>query len=79
MGNGKTLGLGLFVIGIILIIAYGIYQGFEEIMQSMDILSGIFIGLIILGLIILIISIIIEQRKDTKETMKDIKKEDLEP
>lgn len=79
MGNGKTLGLGLFIIGIILIIAYGIYQGFEEIMQSMDILSGIFIGLIILGLIILIISIIIEQRKDTKETMKDIKKEDLEP
>lgn len=79
MGNGKTIGLGLFIIGIILIIVYGLFLGFEEIMQSIDLLSGIFIGLIILGLIILIISIVIEQRQDTKETMKDIKKEDLEP
>ena len=79
MANGKNIGLGLLILGIVLIIAYGLYQGFEGIIQSLDLLSGLFIGFIIIGFIILIISIIIEQRKDTKKTMKDIKKEDLEP
>jgi len=79
MSNGKTIGLGLLILGIVLIIAYGLFQGFEEIMQTLDPLSGLFIGFIIIGFIILITSIIIEQREDTKKTMKDIKKEDLEP
>jgi uncharacterized membrane protein len=79
MNSGKTIGLGLFVAGIILLIAYGLYLGFEQLMEALDIVSGVLIGLILLGLIILIISIIMEQRKDTKEIMKDIKKEDLEP
>ena len=79
MNNGKTVGMILFIGGIILLIAYGLYLGFEELMESLDFISGVFIGLILIGLIVLIISIIFEQRKDTKETMKDIKKEDLEP
>ena len=79
MGNGKTIGLGLFIGGIILLLIYGIASGFEEIVQSMDIVSGILVGLTLLGLLVLIISIVFEQRKDTKETLKDIKKEDLEP
>ena len=79
MDNGKTVGMILFIGGIILLIAYGLYLGFEELMESLDFISGVFIGLILIGLIVLIISIIFEQRRDTKETMKDIKKEDLEP
>jgi len=79
MNNGKTVGMVLFIGGIILLIAYGLYLGFEELMESLDFISGVFIGLILIGLIVLIISIIFEQRRDTKETMKDIKKEDLEP
>ncbi len=79
MNNGKTVGMMLFIGGIILLIAYGLYLGFEELMESLDFFSGVFIGLILIGLIVLIISIIFEQRRDTKETMKDIKKEDLEP
>ena len=79
MSNGKTIGLGLFILGIILLIAYGFYLGFEELMEAFDIISGIFTGIIILGILVLIISIIIEQRKDTKKTMEKIKKEDLEP
>jgi hypothetical protein len=79
MDNGKTVGLILFIGGIILLIAYGLYLGFEDLMKSLDFISGIFIGLTLIGLIILIISIIFEQKRDTKETMKDIKKEDLEP
>ena len=77
--SGKTVGMILFIGGIILLIAYGLYLGFEELMNSLDFISGIFIGLIIIGLIVLIISIVYEQRRNTKETMKDIKKEDLEP
>ena len=79
MDNGKTVGMILFIGGIILLIAYGLYLGFEELIESLDFISGVFIGLILIGLIVLIISIIFEQRRDTKETMKDIKKEDLEP
>ena len=79
MNNGKTVGMVLFIGGIILLIAYGLYLGFEELTESLDFISGVFIGLILIGLIVLIISIIFEQRRDTKETMKDIKKEDLEP
>jgi len=79
MNNGKTVGMVLFIGGIILLMAYGLYLGFEELMESLDFISGVFIGLILIGLIVLIISIIFEQRRDTKETMKDIKKEDLEP
>ena len=79
MINGKKIGMILFIGGIILLIAYGIFLGFEEIIESLDFITVILIGLIIIGLIILISSIIFEQRKDTKEIMKDIKKEDLEP
>ncbi len=79
MNNGKTLGMILFIGGIILLLAYGLYLGFEELINSLDFISGVFIGLILIGLIVLIISIIFEQRRDTKENMKDIKKEDLEP
>ena len=79
MNNGKTIGMILFIGGIILLIAYGLYLGFEELMESLDIISGVFIGIILIGLIVLIVSIIYEQRRDTKENLKDIKKEDLEP
>lgn len=79
MNNGKTVGMILFIGGIILLIAYGLYLGFEDLMESLDVISEVFIGIILIGLAVLIISIVLEQRKDTKETMKDIKKEDLEP
>jgi uncharacterized membrane protein YgaE (UPF0421/DUF939 family) len=79
MNNGKTIGLFLFVGGIILMIIYGLIQGFSAILEALDIISGAIMGIMFLGLIILIISIVIEQKKDTKENMKDIKKEDLKP
>ncbi len=79
MNNGKTVGMILFIGGIILLIAYAIFLGFEDLLKSLDFISGVFIGLILIGLVVLIISIIFEQKRDTKETMKDIKKEDLEP
>ena len=79
MDNGKTIGMILFIGGIILLIGYGIYEGFNEIMESLNFITGLFLGIMFVGLITLIISIIIEQRRDTKQTMKKIKKEDLEP
>ena len=79
MNKGATVGLVLFVAGIVIWIAYGLYLGFEEIMQALDLVTGFVAGLILIGLIVLIVSIIIEQRKDTKKMKEEIRKEDLEP
>lgn len=79
MNNGKTIGMTLFFGGIVLLIGYGIFQGFEELMNALDLISGFLIGLIFVGLITIIVSIYFEQKRDTIKTMKSIKKEDLEP
>jgi hypothetical protein len=79
MGKGSSVGLLLLVVGIILLIAYGVYLGFDEILEAADTIVGAIVGLIILGLIVLIASIVMEQRRDTKKTKDKIKKEDLEP
>jgi hypothetical protein len=79
MNNVKTIGMVLFFGGIGALIIYGLIQGLGELMKSLDFISGVFIGLIIVGFLTLLISIIFEQRKDTKKTMNEIKKEDLEP
>ena len=79
MGKGTSAGIILLAIGIILWIAYGLYLGFEELMQALNIITGFIIGIILVGLIVLIISIVIEQRKDTKEIKEKINKEDLKP
>jgi drug/metabolite transporter (DMT)-like permease len=78
MSNGKTIGMILFVGGIIILITYGIYQGFQEI-EIIDPIITIGVGAIILGLMALLVSIVIEQRKDTKKMKEEISKEDLEP
>jgi low affinity Fe/Cu permease len=79
MKKGSTVGLMLLAAGIIIWIAYGLYLGFEELMQAIDIITGFVAGLIVIGLIVLIVSIISEQRRDTKKMKEEIKKEDLEP
>ena len=79
MKKGSTVGLVLLVAGIIIWIAYGLYLGFDEIMQAIDLVTGFVVGLIIIGLIVLIVSIVFEQRRDTKKMKEEIKKEDLEP
>ncbi len=72
-------GLGLLAIGVILWIAYGLFLGFDEIMRAIDFVTGSIGALVLLGFIILIISIFIEQRRDSKEMKEKINKEDLKP
>ena len=79
MSKGTLIGFSLLIVGIIIWIAYGLYLGFEEIMQVLDIVTGSVIGLIIIGLIVLFASILFEQRRDTKKMKEEISKEDLEP
>ena len=78
MKNGKKIGMALLVIGILVIILYGLYQGFQNI-SSIDYIIGFGAGLIIIGFLALFISIIMEQQKDKEKMKKEIKKEDLEP
>ncbi len=79
MGNGKTIGMALFIIGIILLIAYGLYLGFDELVQALDFISAFFIALVLIGFVILMASIVIEQRRDARKMKEEISKEDLEP
>jgi len=79
MNKGTIAGLSLLVIGFLLWIAYGLYLGFEEIMQALDFITGSIAGLILVGFAVLFISVFIEQQKDKKDFNQKIKKEDLEP
>ena len=78
MSNGKTIGMALLVIGILVIIIYGLFQGFQNI-GTIDYVIGFGAGLIIIGFLALFVSIIIEQQKDKEKMKEEIKKEDLEP
>ena len=78
MSNGKTIGMVLFVGGIIILIAYGLFLGFQNI-ESVDYIIAIGAGAIIIEILTLLISIIIEQREDTKKMKEEISKEDLKP
>ena len=55
MEKGATIGLLLLVAGVIIWLAYGLYLGFEELMQALDLITGLVAGLIIIGLIVIIV------------------------
>ena len=79
MEKSATFGLTLFIGGLILLLIYGLYLGFGEIVKSIDLITGFLGFTILVGLIILIISIIVEQQKDKKKILEKIDKEDLKP
>jgi len=80
MSSGKSAGMIIFVVGIIILIGYGLYQGFENLsLENIDAVIAIGVVAIILGLIVLFVSIVIEQQQGKKKMKEEIKKEDLEP
>jgi TctA family transporter len=80
MKNGKTIGMVIFVLGLIIIIGYGLYQGFDNLnFEEIDWIIAIGVITIVVGLIILFASIVMEQQKGKKKMKEEIKKEDLEP
>jgi len=80
MNNGKTIGMVVFIAGIIILLGYGAYQGFENLsLEEIDVVVAIGTIAIIIGLIILFVSIVIEKQKGKKKMKEEIKKEDLEP
>lgn len=80
MKKGNSAGMILLVVGIIILLAYGLYQGFENLSwENVDIIIAIGIAAIIIGLLVLFISIVFEQQKGKKKMRDEIKKEDLEP
>jgi len=80
MKNGKAIGMIIFVAGIIILLGYGLYQGFENLsLEEIDAVIALGFIAIIIGLIILFITIIFEQQEGKKKMKEEIKKEDLEP
>ena len=79
MSKGTTAGLILLALGIILWIAYGLILGLEKIMEEINYIAGFIIGIVLIGIVVLIISIVLEQKQSTKEMKEKINKEDLKP
>ena len=80
MSHLSLYSMTLFVLGLIILIVYGLYQGFQEInFAELNLIVAIGVITIILGLVILFVAIIKEQQEGKKKMKKDIKKEDLEP
>ena len=80
MSDGKTIGMATFVLGLIIIIGYGLIQGFEKInFEEIDWIIAIGVIAIVVGLIVLFVSIVMEQQRGKKKMKEEIKKEDLEP
>ena len=80
MSNGKTIGMIVFVAGIVILVGYGLYKGFENInLENIDAVIAIGVVAIFIGLLALFVSIVIEQQKGKKKVKEEIKKEDLEP
>jgi len=78
MEKGKTIGLSVFVIGLLIIIIYSLYEGIKAIEEfDLIIISGL--AIMAIGFLILFITIILEQSKGKKKMKEEIKKEDLEP
>ena len=78
MSKSKTYGIILLVGGIIILIGYGIFLGIQEI-EAIDYVIAVGAGAIIIGFLVLLISIIMEQQEGKKKMKNEIKKEDLEP
>ena len=57
----------------------GLFLGFDEVVEAFDIITGLLLAIMISGLIILMVSIVIEQRRDMKKMREEISKEDLKP
>ena len=79
MNKGTILGLILFIGGIVIWALYGLYLGFDAIMNALTFWTGLVGGLIVIGIIIMLVSVIFDQYHGYKEMNEKIKKEDLEP
>jgi len=79
MNKGTILGLILLIGGIVIWALYGLYIGFDAIMNALNLWTGIVGGLIIIGIIIIFISVISDRYHEYHEMKEKIKEEDLEP
>ncbi|MEF8879726.1 MAG: hypothetical protein V5A64_04975 [Candidatus Thermoplasmatota archaeon] len=80
MRYGKLAGMAVFVAGILILFLYGIYEGFQGLsLERMDVVVAFGASAIIVGLVLLFISIFIEQQRGKKQLQTEIDEEDLEP
>lgn len=80
MKKVTKIGFGIFVVGLILLLFYGLYEGFQKIsLERLDLLGTSIVIITLIGLGLLFVSIIFEQQEGKKKMKNEIKKEDLEP
>ncbi|UCD03592.1 MAG: hypothetical protein JSW73_03570 [Candidatus Woesearchaeota archaeon] len=74
----ENIGILTILISAILLIAYGLYKGFQS-MREFDVIAGILFLIFFIGIVYLIIVVYKQQKNDIQKKKKEIKKEDLEP
>ena len=80
MKMGTIIGLILLIGGIIIYALYSIFTSLQTInIATLPLLVLIAGATIVIGIIVLLISIIFEQKKDMDKRKEEIKKEDFEP
>lgn len=77
----KWIGIGLFLVGIIVITSYSLYPIYNENVEESTILSGVSVSvaLMIVGSIILILKFSVERYYDYNKEREEFTKEDLKP
>lgn len=79
MNKGTIFGLALLIGGIVIWVLYGLYLGFDAIMNALNLWTGVVGGLIIIGIIVIFASVISDRYHEYYEVKEKIKEEDLEP
>ena len=79
MNKGTIIGLILLIGGVVIWALYGLYLGFDAIMQALDLATAIVGGLIIIGIIVIFVSVVVDRYHGYHEMKEKIKEEDLEP
>ena len=80
MKIGTILGLILLIGGVISILLYSAFESLQKVnFATIPLLMGIAGAAIVIGVIMLFISIVFEQKHDMDKRKQEIKKEEFEP
>ncbi|MEA2074242.1 MAG: hypothetical protein U9O85_00660 [Euryarchaeota archaeon] len=77
----KWAGVAVFLIGLLVMVAYSMYPLFYQQAEESTILFGMKVSMVLMGIgsAILIITMSIERYKDWKKMKEEISEEDLKP
>ena len=79
MNKGTILGLLLVIIGVAIYALYALWLGAEQLKLALFSPAGAIGALIIIGVLIILVSVIVDRYHEYEEIKEKIPKEDLKP